>query len=119
MTSIIGPASYTFFGIFPAAILSFILPVLGVGLFAYIMARRLAPLVRAAPDYRFDHIGRRIRQLIIIWLGQVKQPRYMLAGVLHMVIFAGFLILSIRSVSLVIIGFSDGFVLPGFGGWLG
>jgi Fe-S oxidoreductase len=119
MTSIIGPASYTFFGIFPAAILSFILPVVGVGLFAYIMARRLTPLVRAAPDYRFDHIGRRIRQLIIIWLGQVKQPRYMLAGVLHMVIFAGFLILSIRSVSLVIIGFSDGFVLPGFGGWLG
>lgn len=43
MTSIIGPASYQFFGIFPAAILSFILPVVGIGLFAYIMARRLAP----------------------------------------------------------------------------
>jgi Fe-S oxidoreductase len=119
MSSIIGPASYSFFGIFPASVLSFILPVVGVGLFAYIMARRLAPLVRAAPDYRLDHIGRRIQKLIVIWLGQVKQPRYMLAGVLHIVIFFGFLILSIRSVSLVIIGFSDGFVLPGFGGLLG
>lgn len=119
MTSIIGPASFKFFGIFPAAILSFIIPIIGTGLFAYIMARRLAPLVRANPDNRFDQIGKRIRNLIVVWLGQIRQPRYMLAGVLHIFIFAGFLILSIRSTSLVIIGFSDGFVLPGFGGMLG
>jgi len=119
MTSIIGPASYKFFGIFPAALLSFVLPLIGIGLFVYIMARRIAPLVRANPDNRFDHIGKRIENLIIIWLGQMRQPRYMLAGVLHIIIFAGFLILSVRSISLVIIGFSDGFVLPGLGGGLG
>ena len=119
MTSIIGPASYKFFGIFPAALLSFILPIIGIGLFVYIMARRIAPLVRANPDNRFDHIGKRIENLIVIWLGQIRQPRYMLAGVLHIIIFAGFLILSVRSTSLVIIGFSDGFVLPGLGGGLG
>ncbi|MCM2285506.1 MAG: (Fe-S)-binding protein [Desulfobacula sp.] len=119
MTSIIGPASYKFFGVFPAALLSFILPIIGIGCFTYIMARRIAPLVRANPDNRFDHIGKRIQNLIVIWLGQMRQPRYMLAGVLHIVIFAGFLILSIRSVSLVIIGFSDGFVFPGLGGGLG
>ena len=119
MTSIIGPASYKFFGIFPAALLSFILPIIGIGLFTYIMARRIAPLVRANPDNRFDHIGKRIQNLIVIWLGQMRQPRYMLAGVPHIIIFAGFLILSVRSVSLVIIGFSDGFVFPGLGGGLG
>ncbi len=119
MTSIIGPASYKFFGIFPAALLSFILPIIGIGLFVYIMARRIAPLVRANPDNRFDHIGKRIENLIVIWLGQIRQPRYMLAGVLHIIIFAGFLILSLRSISLVIIGFSDGFVFPGLGGGLG
>jgi Fe-S oxidoreductase len=83
------------------------------------MARRIAPLVRANPDNRFDHMGSRIKNLAVVWLGQVRQPRYMLAGVLHIFIFAGFLILSIRSTSLVIIGFSDGFVLPGFGGVFG
>ena len=119
MTSIIGPASFKFFGIFPAAILSVILPVIGIGLFAYIIARRIAPLVRANPDNRFDQIGKRVTNLIFVWLGQIRQPRYMLAGVLHIAIFAGFLILSIRSTSLVIIGLSDGFVLPGFGGFLG
>ncbi|CCK79293.1 MULTISPECIES: (Fe-S)-binding protein [Desulfobacula] len=119
MTSIIGPASFKFFGIFPAAILSFIIPIIGIGLFTYIMARRIAPLVRANPDNRFDKIGTRVKNLIVVWLGQVRQPRYMLAGVLHIVIFAGFLVLSIRSSSLVIIGFADGFVLPGFGGVVG
>ncbi|MBU1194272.1 MAG: (Fe-S)-binding protein [Proteobacteria bacterium] len=117
--SIIGPASYKLFGFFPTWILAFVLPVIGIGLFTYIMARRIAPLIRANPDNRFDQIGLRVKNLIIVWLGQVRQPRYMLAGVLHILIFAGFLILSIRSTSLVIIGFSDGFVLPGFGGVLG
>jgi len=119
MSSIIGPASYKLFGLFPTAILTFILPIIGIGCFAYIMARRIAPLVRAAPDNRFDRIDQRLKNLLVIWLGQFRQPRYMLAGVLHIVIFVGFLILSIRSTSLVIIGLSDGFVLPGFGGLLG
>ena len=119
MSSIVGPASFKFFGFFPAAVLSFILPIVGVGLFAYIMARRLAPLVRAAPDARLNNIPARIKNLVVVWLGQIRQPRYMLAGVLHIVIFAGFLVLSIRSTSLVIIGMSDGFVLPGFDGILG
>ena len=119
MTSIIGPASFKLFGIFPTVILSFVLPVIGIGLFAYIMTRRIAPLVRANPDNRFDHIGKRVKNIILVWLGQIRQPRYMLAGVLHICIFAGFLILSIRSTSLVVVGLSDGFVLPGFGGPLG
>ena len=38
------------------------------------------------------------------WLAQWKQPRFMLAGILHIVIFAGFLILSFRSLSLVLMG---------------
>lgn len=119
MTSIIGPAGYKFFGVFPAAIVSFILPVIGIGLFAYIMTRRITPLVCANPDNRFDAISGRLKNLFFIWLGQIRQPRYMLAGVLHIFIFAGFLILSVRSTSLVIIGFSDGFVFPGFGGAIG
>ncbi|WDP89596.1 MAG: (Fe-S)-binding protein [Desulfobacter sp.] len=119
MSSILGPASFKLFGFFPTIILSFILPVVGVGLFTYIMARRIAPLVRANPDKRFGDIPVRIKNLVTVWLGQMRQPRYMLAGVLHIVIFAGFLVLSIRSTTLVIVGLSDGFVLPGFDGRLG
>jgi len=116
---IVAPANYLLFGFFPTVIFSVLLPVIGVGLFTYIMARRIAPLVRANPDYRFNNIPERIKNLIVVWLGQIRQPRYMRAGILHIIIFAGFLILSIRSTSLVVIGVFDGFVLPGFDGSLG
>ena len=119
MSSIIGPASYSFFGFFPAVILSLLIAAAGVGVFTYIMARRIAPLVRAAPDHRKNRLFSRIRQVLVIWLAQYKQPRYRLAGIIHIVIFAGFIILSIRTLSLVFVGFVDDFVFPGFGGPLG
>lgn len=119
MTPLLGPANYKFFGVLPAMVVSIILAVSGIALFTYIMARRAAPLFRANPDERAGSMKSRVKNVLIIWLGQVRQPRYMLAGVLHIVIFAGFLTLSVRSVSLVMIGFVDGFVMPGFGGWPG
>ncbi len=103
----------------PTWIFSFIIPVVGVAVFTYLIALRLAPLVRAAPDRRFDRILDRLRQVLKIWLAQWRHPRYMLAGVLHIILFAGFLTLSIRSSQMVILGMVDGFVFPGLGGYLG
>ncbi|MDJ0828270.1 MAG: (Fe-S)-binding protein [Desulfobacterales bacterium] len=115
---LIPPANATFFGI-PTIIFSWLIPLVGVAVFTYIIALRMAPLVRAAPDNRLDRIPQRIGNVLKIWLAQYRQPRYMVAGVVHMVIFAGFLILSIRSFSLVIIGISEDFVMPGFEGMIG
>jgi Fe-S oxidoreductase len=115
---LISPAQSTFLGI-PGWIFSLVIPIVGVGIFAYIMAKRIAPLVLAAPDHRFDRPISRIIGLIKLWLMQWKQPRYMQAGVVHIMIFAGFIILSIRSISLVVIGISEDFVFPGLGGILG
>ncbi|HBN27001.1 MAG TPA: electron transfer flavoprotein [Desulfobacteraceae bacterium] len=113
------PSQYFILGFFPTILFSFLIPVAGVALFTFIIAKRLAPLVKAAPDNRFDNIPQRIFNLLKIWLIQYRQPRYMLAGVLHIIIFVGFLILSIRSTSLVVIGLSSDFVLPGFSGTMG
>jgi hypothetical protein len=96
--ALIAPAKY-FFLFIPTVVFSILIPLVGVAVFAYIMAIRLAPLVKAAPDSRFDRIPQRIYHVVKIWLAQYRQPRYMLAGVVHIVIFAGFLILSIRSCS--------------------
>ncbi|ABW67221.1 (Fe-S)-binding protein [Desulfosudis oleivorans] len=114
MEPIIAPADFSLFGFIPTVIFSFLIPVVGVGCFAYIMARRVAPLVKAAPDNRFDQIPQRIIAVIKLWLLQWRQPRYMVAGVLHIMIFAGFLVLSIRSTQLVILGVSSNFAIPGF-----
>jgi len=117
-TALISPAQTCIMGI-PGAFFSVLIPIIGVAIFTYIIAKRIAPLVLAAPDHRFDRVLERIINVLKLWLAQYRQPRYMLAGVLHIMIFAGFIILSIRSTSLVIIGISEDFVLPGFGGKLG
>lgn len=96
--------------------LSLVLTLAGLGLFAYLLSRRLAPLSLAQADPRSDHWGRRLAGLLKYWLAQYKQPRYLLAGLLHVLLFAGFLILSLRTVSLVFIGFWEGFTLPGLDG---
>ena len=114
-----GPASYKLFGFIPGYIISLIIAIVGIGAFAYIIVRRIAPLIRSAPDHRTDNIPERIKKVLVLWLAQYRQPRYMLAGVLHIVIFAGFLVLSIRTLALVFVGFADGFEIPGFGGALG
>jgi Fe-S oxidoreductase len=116
--ALISPASGTILGI-PADIIYILIPLAGVGIFAYIIFKRLAPLLKAAPDHRFNRIGERIQSVLKIWLAQWRHPRYMLAGVVHIFLFAGFLILGARSTQLVFIGFAEGFTLPGFGGGFG
>ena len=116
--ALISPASSSFLGI-PANIIYILIPLAGVGIFAYIIFKRLTPLLKAAPDDRFNRFADRIGSVLKIWLAQWRHPRYMLAGVVHIFLFAGFLILGARSTQLVFIGFVDGFTLPGFGGGFG
>jgi Fe-S oxidoreductase len=114
MEHFIAPAHYSFFGI-PLVLLSIAIPLVGIALWVYIMAKRVAPLVRSRDDERFDNIPKRIIAVVKIWLLQWRQPRYMMAGVLHIVIFFGFLSLALRSSLLVIIGVVPDFALPGLG----
>jgi Fe-S oxidoreductase len=111
--------SQAMYGIVPGRVLFLIIPLLGAGLFSYILAKRLIPLVHGAPDYRLDRSGARLKRVLRFWLGQWKQPRYFGAGGLHIIIFAGFLVLAVRSLSLIMLGLSDHFVMPGFSGVAG
>jgi len=87
--------------------------------FSYIVARRLVPLVRANRDFRFDQPWARLERVLKFWLGQWKHPRYRAAGILHIVIFAGFLVLAMRAFTTLIVGVSPNFVMPGLGGRAG
>jgi len=116
--ALISPASATILAI-PANIIYILIPLAGVGLFAYIIFKRLAPLLKAAPDDRFNRVAERIQSVLKIWLGQWRHPRYMLIGMVHIFLFAGFLILGARSTQLVFLGFVNDFMLPGFGGAFG
>src|ERR1700739_3057797 len=92
-------------------VLFLIIHLLGVACFAYIVAKRLAPLFRAERDLRFDRPLTRLGRVAKFWLGQWKHPRYKFAGTVHIVIFAGFILLAARAFSLIL-GIADTVALP-------
>ncbi len=100
-------------------ILFLVIHLLGIALFSYIVAKRLVPLIRGERDFRLDQPWVRLERVLKYWLGQWKQPRYRAAGALHIFIFAGFLVLAIRAFSVLIVGVSQNFVMPGLSGRAG
>ncbi len=111
--SLVSPADYRFLHV-PVFIFSLLILIVGVACFAFILKRRIDPLLKAQADPRFGRVSERLFAVLGLWLAQWRQPRYRLAGVLHILIFAGFLVLSVRSVTMVMSGFMDD-VLPGYG----
>jgi Fe-S oxidoreductase len=103
----------------PAVVVYVLVPLVGTAIFAHMILNRTKPLRNAAPDDRSDHLSQRLTQLLKIWLLQWRHPRYMLAGVLHILLFAGFLLLGLRSLELIFVGIIPGFHLPGMDGVLG
>jgi Fe-S oxidoreductase len=116
--ALISPAQTTILGL-PAAALYTLIPVVGVTLFGYMIGRRLKPMLNAAPDRRFNDLPERFRKLIKIWFFQQRHVRYLAAGVLHILLFAGFLILGLRSLEMIFLGILPDFSLPGMGSGLG
>jgi Fe-S oxidoreductase len=96
-----------------------IIHLLGITCFVYIVARRLRPLLRAQRDLRFDRPLARLGNVLKYWFGQWKHPRYRVAGTLHILIFTGFILLAMRAFSVLIVGVSGNFVMPGLSGRTG
>jgi Fe-S oxidoreductase len=93
--------------------------VVGIACFGHIVARRLFPLVRAEKDFRFDHPLTRAERVFKFWLGQWRHPRYKFAGILHILIFTGFILLAARAFSALVVGVDENFVMPGLSGEIG
>ncbi|MEW5908189.1 MAG: (Fe-S)-binding protein, partial [Thermodesulfobacteriota bacterium] len=115
---LISPADAVVFGI-PTILFSVLIPVAGLCVFSLIIYRRMVPLLTGASDPRFDHWIDRTKKMLKFALAQYRQPRYRFAGILHILLFAGFVILSLRSITLVIMGVWSPFVFPGMRGTLG
>ena len=92
--------------------------VLGISAFVFIVIRRMQPLLRAQSDYRSDQPFVRLGRVFKYWFGQWKHPRYVGAGILHIVIFSGFILLAARAFSLLAIGMFPHFVMPVLSGRL-
>jgi Fe-S oxidoreductase len=93
-----------------------LLHIAGLACFAYIVVRRLKPMLAAERDPRFDRPFRRLSRLAQYWLAQWRHPRYWFAGTIHILIFAGFLLLASRAFTLLALGISDRFATAETGG---
>lgn len=92
-----------------------------LGIFARTMYRRVAIILKAAPDDRFDDIPKRIENVLVYAFGQKKfiqnEPRSDTriseqgAGWMHFFIFWGFVILGVQVVHMFGRAFIDDFAL--------
>lgn len=82
-----------------------------VAIFAFSASRRWKLLQVGRPENRFDNIGERINRTLIYAFGQKKMGYYPLAGFAHKLIFAGFMVLLLRTLILWGRGFDPSFNL--------
>jgi Fe-S oxidoreductase len=82
--------------------------------FAFTMLRRIVPLLALRRTVRTDRAEERTGGLLRFGFGQKRMvdPEELRPGLMHVVIFAAFLVLALRTVTLFGMGFSEGFHLP-------
>jgi len=76
-----------------------------VGIFAYNAAQLIRFLRMARPEPRWDRLGARIRQTLVVAFAQQRLLRELPAGLIHAAIFWGFLILLSSAAEAVLEGF--------------
>ncbi len=95
-----------------------ILLIVGLAIFGRTMYQKALLLMALEPTNRADHIMDRIKNVVVIAIGQkrlVGRKKEWSSGLMHAFIFWGFCILLIRSLNLYGEGFVKGFQLPLFG----
>jgi len=81
--------------------------------------RKLAIVVALQPEVRWDRPGARLKRIFVHGLLQSRMIFGDLkAGLMHCVIFLGFVALLARKIQLIVIGYREGFVYPGVAGGL-
>ena len=119
---IITPTQARFLGM-PGTVLFALVLLSALAFFAYTMSRRiqLLTLGAGAADDRLDRPWARIRSVLTYGLFQKKMFRDPYAGLYHALIFSGFLVLTVRTLSLVFEGLFPRAALPFFppGFWEG
>jgi Fe-S oxidoreductase len=94
---------------FPGNIFFYLIVVGFSAFFLLTVASRIIPFLKAKGAPRFDQLPQRISDFLLIMIGQSKffRRKYWYSGILHPLIFWGFLVLLIRSLSMLLAGVAD------------
>jgi Fe-S oxidoreductase len=105
------PTEFLFLGLSGRAWLALMLFV-AMALFTYVMWRRWHLLARARPENRFGEWGKRLWNTLWYFFAQRGLFQDFTAGLMHALIFWGFLVYAVRTVSLFISGFFPAIDIP-------
>jgi Fe-S oxidoreductase len=89
-----------------------LLTIAGVGAVTVSLSRRFSLLRAGRAVDRFDRLGERFKHVLVYAFGQKKMFDDRFAGVYHLFIFYGFLVVSLRTVTMVLEGLFAGWELP-------
>ena len=72
------------------------------------IAKRIKLIARAInlgrPENRFDHADERLKTMLLVAFGQKKMFTNLLVGVMHFVIYAGFIIINLEILEIILDG---------------
>jgi len=97
---------------FPANLIFYLLFLAGVGMFSYLIYIRIKVLLCTQRENRLDQIGERIKSILIFVFGQRRLLNEPLAGIIHLLIFYGFIAFGLGTISIMLEGWVPGFTLP-------
>ena len=101
----------TFLGV-SGVVWFWVLTIVGVGAVVFSLSRRFQLLRSGRADNRFDRLGERFKHMLVYAFGQKKMFDDPVAGFYHLLIFYGFLMVSLRTVTMVIEGLFAGWEFP-------
>ncbi|MGD8369071.1 MAG: heterodisulfide reductase-related iron-sulfur binding cluster [Desulfobacterales bacterium] len=92
-----------------------VLLVVALAVFGRTMLRKTQLLMALEPADRANHIQQRLKNMVVLAIGQkrlVGRAKERSSGIMHALIFWGFCVLLIRSITLYGQGYVEGFQLP-------
>lgn len=104
---------------FPGNMIFYLVFLLGMGIFSYLLYTRVMLLLVAQKEDRFSEIGERIKSILVFVFGQRRLLNEPFAGIIHLLIFYGFLAFSLGTITIMGEGWYPGFSLPFMDGPLG
>ena len=93
--------------------------VIALANFTRLMVPRMRLLVHLRPENLLDQIPARVLGTLKFAIGQWRMPREPIAGLAHIFIFAGFLVVSLATVTHFVHAYVPGWHVPGMGGRAG
>ena len=94
---------------FPGNYIYYVSFLAAVALFVYSVSTKVRVFASGRADWRFDHLFERVTSLVPYLLGnsRVARRRYWYSGLLHTMIYWGFIVLQIRTLNFLLKGVND------------